>query len=240
MLIDRMLFWALLPLVTPQAVRLRRSLSPFIPAQGPIAGSVGSGKPLRVLLLGDSIIASVGVDHTVDGLGMTIAEPLAAMTGRQVQWYAHGKIGARSKKVGGELLERVPHDSLDVIVVSVGVNDVTGLTLTKTWRRDLSALLDKLEQRFPHVLIVLAGIPPLHGFPLLPFPLNRTLGIRANIFNSITRQLVSMRSRVILLPLDFDPQPQMFSADGFHPSQHSYAHFGNLIAQAITARLHVV
>lgn len=242
-MLNRALFWAMVPLVMPQAARLRRNVPKFIAAHGPMVGCFGeqySAQPLRIMLLGDSIVAGVGAHTTDNALGASIARPLSTLLERRVHWQSHGVIGARTKKIGGELLAGVPHDSVDAIIISAGVNDVTGLTRSTGWQRDLTRLLDQLETRFPHALIVLASIPPMHGFPLLPFPLNRTLALRARTFNTLSQRLVTLRRRVLWLPLDFNLTPQMFSSDGFHPSQDTYRQLGEFIAQSLAQRLRVV
>ena len=37
------------------------------------------------------------------------------------------------------------------------------------------------------------------------------------------------------IPLDFEPDPDKFAADGYHPSEDSYAEFGRHVAERLIA-----
>jgi len=109
---------------------------------------------------------------------------------------------------------------------SVGVNDVTGLTSLKKWRSNLSQLIQELQAHSPGVLIGLAGMPPLGRFPLLPQPLRAMLSLRGKLLDEVARQVSDGYHNTLHVPLDFEPDPDQFSADGYHPSEESYSEFG--------------
>ncbi len=178
----RALFWMLFPLVIPQTLRVRRTAPRFAGASGANAGVCGTDAPqLRILAIGDSIVAGVGAG-TMDGaLAGATAAALSHRLARTVAWRANGKIGAGVDKVRLQLLPAVPVESYDAVVVSVGVNDITGLYRSGRWADALGGFLDALRQRFPQATILLAGIPPLEGFPLLPFPLRWLFGLRGKL-----------------------------------------------------------
>ena len=232
----RVLFWGLLPWVIPQALYVRRSAPRFAPASGPRVGWVGQGEPLRLLAIGDSIVAGVGVERTDEALASRTAARLASELDRAVMWQAVGQSGATAVTVRERLLPRAPDEAFDVIVVSVGVNDVTSLNRTGRWQHNLSALLAALRRRFPAAPIILAGLPPLWGFPLLPQPLRALFGMRARTFDEVASRVAAASEGVAHVPLDFDPTPEKFSPDGYHPSVESYGVFGGLMAHA-AARL---
>lgn len=228
----RALFWMLLPFAVPQALRVRRTAPRFAAATGPSVGTVGDGPGLRLLAIGDSIVAGVGAGTTDRALAGATASALAQRLGRRVVWRAHGKIGAGVEKVRlqlGLLDER----AADIVVISVGVNDITSLMRSQRWARALDALLDDVRRLHPRAIVALAGIPPLQGFPLLPFPLKRIFGLRGSTFNAAASRAVARRAGMVFLPLNFDPQPSRFSADGFHPSPESYGDFGDAFAERI-------
>lgn len=75
----------------------------------------------------------------------------------------------------------------------------------------------------------------MHGFPLLPQPLRATLGVRARVFDEATKEIADQRQNVLHAPLDFEPEPDKFSADGYHPSEESYIEFGRGMADALIA-----
>ncbi|MBK8286100.1 MAG: SGNH/GDSL hydrolase family protein [Ahniella sp.] len=182
----------------------------------------GDGAPLHVLGIGDSIIAGVGVrEHDLGLVGHT-ARLLAETSGRRVHWHAFGKIGADTHDLlaGLEAVRTVP---ADVVLVSVGVNDLTSLRLTHQWRASLTRLMDELASIWPDAYVVLSGLPPMQSFPLLPQPLRGLSGVRARRFDAIAANLVSSRSRAIHVPLPFELEPDLFAEDGFHPSEIGYA-----------------
>ena len=236
-MLRRALFWFFLPWVVPQALRVRREAPRFGPARGPVRGSTGQGESLRLLAVGDSIVAGVGAKTTDRALACRTASCLAAALGREVSWHALGRVGANAATIRRELLPLVPAETFDVAIVSVGVNDVTSLTRTRRWRRNLVALLEAIQARAPNAVIVLAGLPPLWSFPLLPEPLRTLLGMRAKTFDGEARQIAHGWRSVVHVPLVFDPRPEEFCADGYHPSASSYAVFGELMATAAAQQL---
>lgn len=226
-------FWLTFPFLVPQALYVRRTAPRFAPAAGPAQGSVGDGEPTHLLAIGDSIIAGVGASELSRALVGQTAAALADARNCRVSWRALGKSGYDSSKVLDRMLPLLPDIAFDYIIVSVGVNDVTGLTTIRNWRRNLSLLLQGLETHSPGALIAVAGIPPLHGFPLLPQPLRAVFGMRGRAFEEAAREVVRPHSRSFHIPLDFEPHPTKFAPDGYHPSEESYAEFGRHMAERL-------
>ena len=230
-----LLFWIAFPFLIPQALYVRRTAPRFAPADGPREGCVGDGDEVHLLAIGDSIIAGVGATELSRALVGQTARALADSRRCRVAWRALGVSGYDSAKVLEHLVPDLPDVSFDYIVVSVGVNDVTGLTTTRQWRRNLNQLLTMLHARYPTARIALAGLPPMHGFPLLPQPLRAVLGLRARTLDDIAREVVVADRNALHVPLDFDPDPAKFSPDGYHPSEESYVEFGQHMADRLVA-----
>ena len=228
-----LIFWGTFPLMMPQALLLKGRVPRFRTPSGPDQGSAGSGKPLRLLGIGDSIIAGVGAEETNQALVAQTAAVLAEETGRQVQWQAMGSIGATTRKVRQRLATRLPEEAVDMMVVSAGVNDITSLKRLRPWLDDLHELLDALTNHSPKGVIAVAGIPPLSGFPLLPQPLRAWFGLRGRTFDQALRHALDPYPRCVHVPLDFQPEPEKFSPDGFHPSPESYREFGTRTAESL-------
>lgn len=233
MLARELAFWSAFPWLLPQALYVRRTAPRFAPASGPSHGDVPGERPLRLLGIGDSIIAGVGVKELPHALVGQTAQHLATQLGRGVRWQTLGLSGATSEEVREQLLPNWPETQVDLIVVSVGVNDLTGLYTGPRWRRSLSALLRDLSARAPEAFIGIAGIPPFHAFPLLPEPLRALFGYRAESFDRIARVVVAEDPRRVYLPMRFSPDPAMFSDDGYHPSEAGYSGFGAAMAEAL-------
>jgi lysophospholipase L1-like esterase len=226
-------FWLLFPFVLPQALYVRKTAPRFAPADGPTAGSVGDGRQTRLLAIGDSIIAGVGASVLSKAMVGQTAAALAASQSCCVSWTALGVSGYDSREILERLVPKLPEADVDYIVVSVGVNDVTGLTSLREWRYNLSLLLEKLQTHSPSAIVAVAGLPPLHGFPLLPQPLRAVLGMRARMLDDVAKTVVGSFQNSIHISLDFEPDPSKFSADGYHPSEESYVEFGRYMADGI-------
>ena len=132
-------FWGALPFLLPQALYVRRFAPRLPPAAGPTDGSYGRGRRLRLIGIGDSIIAGVGANRLSDALIGRTAEALATCSNRLVHWSAVGLNGANSASVLQQLLPGLPPEKADVIILSVGVNDVTALTRLAQWTRNIQA-----------------------------------------------------------------------------------------------------
>lgn len=229
-----LLFWGLFPLVLPQALWVRKTAPRFAPAAGPESGTFGEGRPIRLVGIGDSIIAGVGASTLSRALIGATASSLADLLDAEVRWHAVGKSGARSLDILEKYVPRLPAEPADVFVVSVGVNDVTGLVSQSDWETQIARLLEALKSHSPQATIAFSGLPPLGQFPLLPQPLRFTFGVRARSFDLAARDVVQRVPDAIHVPLDFEADPDGFSNDGFHPSEASYAIYGKMMADAVS------
>ena len=236
-LIRRVLFWLALPVIAIQGTWLKFRAPRFPPAAGPISGATGQGKSICLQAIGDSIVAGVGATTTAESLPALLAEALAKKLDRQVSWNAIGQSGAASERILTELVPQLPEAPADVIFISAGVNDVTGLKSTRHWRRQLSALWDALHNHSPDAVLLIAGLPPMHLFPLLPQPLRAVIGMRARTFDAIAAELAAQREYCLFVPTRFDPGAGKFSEDGYHPSADSYRVWAEALADLIESRL---
>ena len=230
-----LLFWLVFPLLLPQALFVRRTAPRHPPAGGPAEGSVGTGESVRLLAIGDSIVAGVGASTLATALVGQTAAAIAEARSSAVAWQAIGVSGYDSAKIIDRLLPKLPSTQADYTVLSVGVNDVTGLTTLPTWRSNLGRILVALQNHSPEAVIAIAGIPPLGEFPLLPQPLRAAFGLRARQFDSAARELAAGYPGVVYVPVDFEPDPHKFAPDGYHPSEEGYTEFGREVASGLLA-----
>lgn len=228
-------FWLAFPFLVPQALYVRKTAPRFASACGPAAGSVGSGEPVQLLAIGDSIVAGVGASKLSAALVGQTATALADLRGCRVSWRALGVSGYDSARVLECIVPELPDVAFDYVIVSVGVNDVTGLTALRAWRRNLSLLLAELQAHSPGALVAVAGLPPLHGFPLLPQPLRAAFGMRGRALDEVAIEVMRGLERAMHVPLDFEPDPAGFAPDGYHPSEASYTKFGRHMAEMLVA-----
>lgn len=222
------LWWVGLPLVPIQGYRLRRSIPRFADADG-TTGQVGSGtRRMTVVALGDSVTAGYALDHHRSSIAGQLAQRLAERYGATVDWRACARTGATA----GEARDLVSREALadaDLVFVSVGVNDLKNLHSTTRFRRELEALLDEVLAAAPRAQVCLLGIPPLQHFPAFPRPLADALGWRGRVFDAIGVQAIHARPRTFRIETTQALEPDMFAADGFHPSPTLHAAFADAV-----------
>ena len=234
------LFWVGFLALLPQALWVRKTTPRFAKASGDPRGlivskpSTNDAAPVQVLGLGDSIIAGVGAPTHTEALVGQVADGLARHLSRSVAWRAHGKIGANAVAISKQAPEALEGITPDVVVISTGVNDLLGLVRIHEWERRLEALVDVIRAQAPNALIVFCGLPPMHVFPSLPWPLRWVLGWRARHLDAVLAETVAPMDRVTVARFDGDVGPEAFSGDGFHPGVVGYRRFGEAMAALVT------
>ncbi len=228
-------FWLQLFICIPQAFWVRRRAVRLPAASGGSSATLNyplkSASELRLLGFGDSIIAGVGVDDTHDTLTALVGAKLSGMHQCCVHWYIEGKNGRTVSELVN-LVDSLP-SAMDMIIISVGVNDVTRLTQLSRWQSGIGELLTELTGKYPEARITLLGLPPLHQFPLLPWPLRSALGRRAVALDQIAEDVCSRFLAVTHLSLDIETEVSDFAADGYHPSAASYRRLAQAISESL-------
>lgn len=209
---------ALLPVLLAQGVLVRRR-TPRLPEAANTAGTAGAGDGVRrLVVVGDSLAAGVGLaDHRESVAGL-LAEQWARRDEVSVDW----RVLAQGGLTAGEVERLVDPGALadaDVIVLSVGVNDTKDLHSRTRWERELGSLLDALLAAAPAADVLLIAIPPMRAFPALPRPLAHVLGARAAQLDQVGRAVAAARGpRVRRIDLPLPDDEGLFAVDGFHPS----------------------
>jgi lysophospholipase L1-like esterase len=151
-----------------QGRHVRRTVRVLPEPEGRREGDAGSGPLLRLLIAGDSAAAGVGAPTQGEALSGQLAVSLAPAF--RVQWKLLAFTGATTADLI-DRLQQTPAAELDVVVTSLGVNDVTGRRSLDDWRRQQGQLVALLRDKFAARRILLSGLPPMHRFPALPQPL---------------------------------------------------------------------
>jgi lysophospholipase L1-like esterase len=228
-------FWLFLPVSAVQGLWLRKTATRLPEASGDRTGVCGRGTPIYLLAMGDSIIAGVGTGTTDRSLPVQFAQALAEIQRGSVQWRLEGKNGADISHLRQRINRLDQNQKADLILISIGVNNVTGLSSTREWRSQFKALVAELNTKWPKARVIFTGLPPMGRFPLPPQPLRFTLGLRAASFDRIAAEVVSQHSNMLHVPTDIDPVEQEFCEDGFHPSAESCAYWAKELAQRFEA-----
>lgn len=220
----------LIPVILPQALWVRR-VTPRLPeALGPREGLDGQGPVFRLLVLGDSAAAGVGVEHQEQALVGQLARNLSK------DYQVHWRLEARTGLTSGELLQQVVCASwpaADLVVLSIGVNDVTGGTPLNRWQRNLEDILEQLTGRLACQRVILTSVPPMHAFPALPQPLRWTLGRRARLLDQRMQGVAARQPRARWLPLTLPMEARYMAKDGFHPAADAYQIWARMAADQL-------
>ncbi len=227
--------WVMLPLFATQGLWARARTPRLPPATGPQSGRCGHGPSLRLLALGDSIIAGVGVESTWQALPASLADNLSRRRRQCVTWTAHGENGARTKDL---LAWLDAHDSVraDLVVISNGINDLTSLLPLAGFIASKQEFYARLGKLFPGALLVQLGLPPLGSFPALPRPLRQMLGRKTMVFDAALGQ-ACLSANVLHLPFDAMPEPTMFARDGYHPNVQGIRIWAEAVGEHIDSAL---
>ncbi|WP_394388231.1 SGNH/GDSL hydrolase family protein [Shewanella woodyi] len=231
----------LAPLLTLQGLYVRRTSLVLPEAAGERAGSIGKGEKLNVLIAGDSAAAGVGVDKQDSALTGYLTRELAK--DHYVIWALIAKSGSNTQDLIKHL-SKVKGDKFDVVLLSLGVNDVLTPLSASKWQGQLGRLTQVLHHDFGAKQVWFTSVPPMERFPLLPQPLRWFLGRRAQEFNRVLASYVEQAECCGLVDLSVHLPKQepdsiksakfsAMAADGFHPDESLYQLWGNSAANMI-------
>jgi len=224
---------ALIPALVIQGNRVKKNTLRLPEPEGAREGQTGTGNKLSLLILGDSAAAGVGVEHQDDALLGAILHELK--DDFEIDWKLQAKTGDTSSKVI-HALNQIEVQHYDVIVTSVGVNDVTKLIPVEVWIQKQEQLYSKIQQKFSPKLIIAAGVPPMNMFPALPNPLAWLFGQYAKQMNQQLENFVNQQVNMQWIEYDIEKYRAMnlqMAADGFHPSKEVYTLWGQEVAGKI-------
>jgi acyl-CoA thioesterase-1 len=192
----------------------------------------GPGAALRMVWLGDSTAAGEGAT-SADG---AIPRRVAVALDRPVDLYVLAASGHRLADVLQYQLGRVAALHPDVVLVSVGANDVTHLTQKGTFHAEYERLVDGLPAG---VRLVVLGVPDMGAPPRFAQPLRAVAGWRGRTLDGVARSVARERGAVYV-DIAGETGPAMrqdtaryFAKDRYHPSDDGY----RLWADAVVARL---
>jgi lysophospholipase L1-like esterase len=224
---------ALGPLLLLQARGIRKTALRLPEAAGPRAGTAGAstGTPcLRVLVVGDSSAAGVGIDRQENALAAQAAALLAQRTGAPVAWQLVAKSGINTS----EALDLVASSELgaaDVLVTALGVNDVTSQRSPRQFVADYGALVDHVIRRAGVKAVIVTGVPPMHVLPAAPQPLRWYLGEYAKRLDSGLQSWIRTKDRFAYISLRWAAKPEDMARDGYHPGASQHRQWAQLVAE---------
>ncbi len=233
-ILGAMLTVPLLPVMYFHGKKIKATI-PDLPAAAGEAGvsTTDSERHFRLLTIGESSIAGVGVDTHEEGFTGTLASELKAKLKANISWQVFAKSGYTAKKVRHHLLPEIAAQEADLIVIGLGGNDAFTLNTPGKWKRQIEALLTDLRQRFAHTPVVFINMPPIKEFPAFTPLIKWTVGNLVEILGEELKKLVGNYQgvyycdRVMSISdwverLNVDVQDGVFFSDGVHPSKLTY------------------
>lgn len=247
---DAALSWLLLPAYVWQGIGLRRRIERMIPPAGPAHGAfghgagqrdvtathgspdgddLGDGGAIRLLVLGDSSAAGVGVERIEEGLACRLAERLHVLTGRPVFWRAAGFNSAVSADLRDHVVPNLVREPYTHILLTTGTNDVKNFHGARRFKREFGGLLYTLRARWPDARIVWSPPVDMLRVPALSPGLAKVLHHRDRVLARLGRRLCLERG---ILPATTLPRVEQagFARDGFHASADGAAYAAGHLA----------
>ncbi len=201
-------------------------------------GAVGgrAGVPLRMVWMGDSTAAGVGATDADQALPNLVAVGLH----RPVEVTSLAVSGARVADVVQDQVGGLAALDPDVVLVSVGGNDVVHLTSRADFRDRYAAMVAAVP---PGVLLVVLGVPDMGAPPRYWQPLRGIAAFRGRQLGAIARSTAAEHAAVFV-DIAGETGPVMradtgryFAADRYHPSDAGYALWATATGAPLRAAL---
>jgi hypothetical protein len=206
------------------------SANDFVPRPRGCTAHACGPRPARILILGGGGPAvGWGVCSQDLALPGQLARALASATGRgiDVSVVAHPELAltdARAALIGQDL-------DIDAAVVVTGVREAVTLRSPRAWRRDVTALIRRLQDDCrPSTQVLIAGIQPIRSIPVFRTPgLGDLAGRHADRLNALTWEVCEGEPRVTFTAL---PAPRD-RCEGRYRSPANYRQWAVMIALAL-------
>lgn len=211
---------------------------------------------LNVMIVGDSAAAGVGSQTQTDALAGKLVPALQQQSVIYSQFETiNWSLQATTGHTSFDILRRLyvlsaPHSPIDIMVLSVGVNDTTANISTQKWQQQLEDIIAIAKRKFGIHTLIFSSLPPMAQMPALPTPLNHFMGAKSTKMDNVLQQVCAKHHGVYYMAADFERMAKthgkgepidkavMFASDGFHPSPITYGYWAQQLAELIASLLH--
>jgi len=227
--------FALGPVLLPQARWLRRTALRLPEAAGARQGTVGEGESLlRLLVVGDSSAAGVGVADQAQALALPLARFVANRLRGAVSWQLVARTGVNTAQARA-LIAQQDLNPADLVVTALGVNDVSSQVSATRFLRETELLWVELRRITGARWAILSGLPPMHMLRAVPHPLRWYLGQYARWLDAAARRWAEQHG-LGYCHLQWATDPASLAKDGFHPGPALYPQWAERLADLIVQR----
>jgi lysophospholipase L1-like esterase len=214
--------WLAFPVYIFQGLLVRQRALRLSPATGPRSGQFGPGDaPYKILTIGDSSAAAVGIEKTSGALCCHLSEKLHARSGKSVEWHISGHNSAVAGEIRDVVVPNLEPVDYTHIIIMLGTNDIKNWHTTGRWKKEFGGLLYALRTRFPESKLYWHQAIDTRSVPALPEPLATIMNWRRALINRKGAQLCVERGAVAVPPLP-DVTADGFCVDGFHANEQGY------------------
>ena len=230
-------------LLMRQAADARRII-PMAEAPPPrgdgLYGPKFGGKPLNMVILGDSSAAGYGVHRPRETPGALLATGVSRRLHRPVRLHRLAVVGSMSSGLPYQVDAALEYDP-EVAIIMIGANDVTHLSDRAAAVRYLGDAVRRL--RAVGCRVVVGTCPDIGAIQPIKPPLRWLVRIWSRqLAAAQTVAVVEAGGRTVsigdLLGRQFEADPaRMFSADRFHPSAEGYARAAAIMMPTLMAAL---
>lgn len=224
-------------------VCLSTLLASFVAASQPqerLPLTFGSAGPtLSYVVLGDSTAAGIGAPYD-DGIAVRTAFELGLT--HRVTMRNFSVSGARVRDVLEKQLPSAETVRPELVLISIGANDVTHLTSIPSMRKRLGVIVARLRAANPQVAIVITGAPDMGSPPRIPWILRGFASVRAKLVNRMFKK-EARDLRLTFAPIAevtgpmFRRDRTLFDTDRFHPNARGYATWVPVLNEALAEAL---
>lgn len=206
---------------------------------------------LDLMIVGDSAAAGVGSETQQEALAgklMPILEQQPAILTQfdALSWSLQATTGHTSFDILRRLYVLPAHSQpIDVMVLSVGVNDTTTSVSVDKWQQQIKDIIAIAQRKFGVRELIFLSLPPMAQMPAIPAPLSNFVGAKASILDQILQKICANHDHVTYMATDFPRMiaehsngtpidiAVMFASDGFHPSSLMYGYWAQQLSELI-------
>lgn len=237
----------LLPLMYYQGKRIRASVPKLPEAKGIEGRCYINGKnerPLKIISIGESTIAGVGVHTHEEGFTGTFAKEISKLFDFNVDWKVYARSGYTANTVENKIIPKINESAADLIIIGLGGNDAFTLNRPTKWKNEIDSLIKSIRGKFPKALIVFCNMPPIKEFPAFTSLIKFTVGNLVEILGEELKEVVTNHENAYYFgdtitlsgwieKFGLKKKKEDFFSDGVHPSKLTYQTWAKDIAREI-------
>lgn len=225
-----------LPILYYQGKKIKAKTPKLLEAKDIQGGNFKEFKQkLKIIAVGDSCMAGVGVKTHKEGFIGTFANEISSHYNTNVSWKVYAKSGYTALKLKDRLIPMIQEEKLDLIIIGIGGNDAFKLTNPKKWINNIKSLISDIRVQYKYQPIVFINMPPIREIPAFTSLIKYITGNLIDIYSDELIKLARKTDGVFYCStkisyynytkrhnLNAHPSDFFSNEDKFHPSKLAY------------------